>query len=96
MLHPSLMEGPLSTFYFIGGCELRINKARAVDEEEEEKTIVDTTKVFIISMGFKKGGTFKRDIKKGGFAKGVMNTYTFLGSGAFVLTSEAISGTKLD
>lgn len=66
-----------------------------MEEDEEEKTVIDTTKVFIISMGLGKGGTFRRDINKDSSTEGVINTCTFFGLGTFVLTAEARSETEL-
>lgn len=93
-LRPPLL-GPHSTFCFIRGGKLPIDEARGAEEEEEERTAVDTTEVFIISMGFRKGWTYEREINRGGSIDGEMKTYTFLGSGAFVLATKVGSDTKL-
>lgn len=94
LLCPMLLEGPLSTFFFFREGKIPIDKARDV-KEEEERTVVDTTKVFFISMGFGKGYTFGRNIRNNGSTKGVMNTYIFLGSGALALTMKAESEIEL-
>lgn len=55
--------------------------------EEEDKIMTDTIKVFSMSMGLENGGISRRDIKRGGSTEGAINTSTFLGLGAPMLTT---------
>lgn len=64
--------------------------------EEEERTVVDTTKVFGMSMDLGNGGMLRRDIKRGGSTKGAINTCTILGSSGLFLIAGAKSINKFN